>query len=80
MMQRQSKGMARGDKLAGAFRRWRQAKRIPIEIVCLAVGRSVSTVRSWERGESSPTIADVVVLERRWKGLLGHYRRYAVEG
>lgn len=79
-MQRRPKSATAGEghKLGEAFTAWRAKHRIPIEVICVHVGRSVGTVYRWQSGETFPTIADVISLERRWRGLLDGYRRAAV--
>lgn len=57
------------------LRDWRYGRELQCELVAACCRRTVVTVSRWERGAGSPTIRDVLLLERRWPGLLDSYRQ-----
>lgn len=57
-----------------ALRDWRYGHELQSELVAACCRRTVVTIGRWERGVGSPTMRDVLLLERRWPGLFDSYR------
>lgn len=58
------------DRMAQAVRRWRERANVSPEALAVLTGRSLSTVRRWERGEIDPRYVDLLRMESECAGLI----------
>ena len=61
--------------LAQAFRRWQRKHALSAVEIARVASVSRQCVRNWVTGENEPLVGSVLVLDRKWPGLLKELQR-----
>jgi predicted transcriptional regulator len=57
-------------RLGRAFAKWRTARGIKREEVAVLLRKSNATIVRYEKGQTEPSISQVLVLDKQWPGLI----------